>query len=298
MSVFIIEEIGLNHNGDLDIARKLIDVAAFAGCDAVKFQKRTPHLCVPDAQKHVMRDTPWGRMSYLDYRYRVEFEREVYDEIDRYCREKDIAWLASPWDIPSYEFLQHYTPSYCKIPSAMLTNHDLLHVVASGKQKTFISTGMSTMQEIEVAVNLFETHNCPFELMHCTSTYPMESEEANLRCIPMLRERFGCNVGYSGHERGLQITLAAVALGVTSVERHVTLDRTMWGSDHAASLEPGGLMKLVRDIRIIEAALGDGVKRVFDSELPIRKKLRGKRDDNGVVVVEQDGKKVTRSSVA
>jgi len=275
MPVFIIEEIGLNHNGDLDIAKKLIDVAAFAGCDAVKFQKRTPAVCVPESQKNVMRDTPWGRMTYLNYRYKVEFEKAEYDEIDRYCKEKNIDWLASPWDVQSFEFLQQYNLKCCKIPSAMLTNRKLLEAVALGGQLTYLSTGMSTMKEIEAAVGIFKYHDCSFELMHCVSTYPMGNEEANLYCIPMLQERFRCKVGYSGHERGLQISLAAVALGATSLERHVTLDRTMWGSDHAASLEPGGLMKFVRDARIIEKALGDGVKRVLESELPIREKLRG-----------------------
>jgi len=275
MPVFIIEEIGLNHNGDLDIAKKLIDVASFAGCDAVKFQKRTPAVCVPESQKKVMRDTPWGRMTYLDYRYKVEFEKAEYDEIDRYCQEKNIDWLASPWDVQSFDFLQQYNLKCCKIPSAMLTNRDLLEAVAGGGQRTYLSTGMSTMEEIAAAVAIFRSNDCPFELMHCVSTYPMENEEANLQCIPMLKEKFDCNVGYSGHERGLQISLAAVALGATSLERHVTLDRTMWGSDHAASVEPGGLIKFVRDARIIEKALGDGVKRVLESELPIRAKLRG-----------------------
>ncbi len=275
MPVFIIEEIGLNHNGELDIAKKLIDVTSFAGCDAVKFQKRTPAVCVPESQKNVMRDTPWGRMTYLNYRYKVEFEKAEYDEIDRYCKEKNIDWLASPWDVQSFDFLQQYDLKCCKIPSAMLTNRDLLEAVAGGGQRTYLSTGMSTMEEIAAAVAIFRSNDCPFELMHCVSTYPMENEEANLQCIPMLKEKFDCNVGYSGHERGLQISLAAVALGATSLERHVTLDRTMWGSDHAASVEPGGLIKFVRDARIIEKALGDGVKRVLESELPIRAKLRG-----------------------
>ena len=275
MPVFIIEEIGLNHNGDLDIAKKLIDVAAFAGCDAVKFQKRTPEICVPEAQKNVMRDTPWGRMTYLDYRYKVEFGKDEYGEINRYCKEKGVEWFASPWDVPSYEFLTTFDLKHVKIPSAMLTNVELLAAVASRKQSTLISTGMSTLEEVERAVAVFRSHHCPFELMHCVSTYPMANEDANLRCMGSLRERFRCDVGYSGHEKGLQISVAAVALGATSIERHVTLDRTMYGSDQAASLEPSGLIRLVRDIRIIEKALGDGQKRVLNKELPIREKLRG-----------------------
>jgi N-acetylneuraminate synthase len=288
MSVFIIAEIGLNHNGDVAIARKLIDIAAFSGCDAVKFQKRTPEICVPEAQKNVMRDTPWGLMTYLDYRYRVEFGKNEYDIIDKYCRSKGIQWFASPWDTESQQFLQSYDVQHYKIPSAKITDVALLEAVAATRRHTFISTGMSTMQEIEAAVTVFRKHACPLELMHCVSTYPMDNKEANISCIQTLREVFKCRVGYSGHERGLQITIAAVALGATSVERHVTLDRSMWGSDHAASLEPGGLLRLVRDIRVIEEAVGDGVKRVLQSEVPIRTKLRGDQPVQGDVVVVED----------
>lgn len=274
MKVFITAEIGINHNGDINISKKLIDVAAFASCDAVKFQKRNPKNCVPPEQENVMRETPWGLMTYLEYRYRVEFGEEEYNEIDRYCREKGIEWYASAWDVESQLFLRKYNLKYNKVASPMLTNTELLEIVAEEKKHTFISTGMSTMAEIEKAVDIFRKYDCPFELMHCSSSYPMSNEEANLRCIISLREKFGCNVGYSGHERGLQISVAAVALGATSLERHITLDRATYGSDQAASLEPQGLIRLVRDVRTIELALGDGVKRVYDSEKPIMERLR------------------------
>jgi len=274
MRVFITGEIGINHNGDINIAKKLIDVASFAGCDAVKFQKRNPKTCVPPKQANLMRETPWGSMTYLEYRYRLEFGEEEYDEIDRYCKDKDIQWYTSAWDIDSQLFLRKYNLRHNKIASAMLTNVKLLETVAEEKKQTFISTGMSTMDEIEKAVNVFRKYDCPFELMHCNSSYPINTEEANLRCIITLREKFGCNVGYSGHERGLQISLAAVALGATSLERHITLDRAMYGSDQAASLEPQGLIRLVRDVRIIEQAMGDGVKRLYESEKANLEKLR------------------------
>jgi len=294
MPVFIIEEIGINHNGDLDIAKKLIDTAVLAGCDAVKFQKRTPDVCVPEAQKNILRDTPWGNISYLDYRYHMEFGKHEFDTIDDYCKDRNISWFASVWDLESLEFMQHYQAGYYKIPSAMLCNIELLHGVAQTGVYTFISTGMSSLEEIDAAVAIFNRHRCPFELMHCVSTYPMENSDANLHCIETLRQRYHCNVGYSGHERGLQITLAAVALGATSIERHVTIDRTMYGSDQAASLEPSGLFKLVRDIRVIEKALGDGIKRVLDSEIPIRSKLRGDTDGQTTVTVVSDPKPVSR----
>jgi len=274
MRVFIIAEIGINHNGDINIAKKLIDMAAFVGCDAVKFQKRNPKSCVPPEQGSVIRETPWGLMAYLEYRYRVEFGEKEYDEIDHYCREKGIDWYASAWDVESQLFLRKYNLRHNKIASPMLTNIELLGIVAAEKKHTFVSTGMSTMVEIEKAVEIFKKYNCPFELMHCNSCYPMHNEEANLRCIVSLREKFGCNVGYSGHERGLQISLAAVALGATSLERHITLDRTAYGSDQAASLEMQGLLRLVRDVRIIEQAIGDGIKRVYDSEKPSLQRLR------------------------
>jgi N-acetylneuraminate synthase len=272
--VYIIAEIGINHNGDLTIAKRLIDTAVIAGCDAVKFQKRTPDICVPEEQKHKMRETPWGYITYLEYRHRVEFEEEEYKEIDRYCNEKGIDWLVSCWDIPSVDFMTSYNPVAYKIPSACLTDDALLNHINKKGRPVILSTGMSTMEEIEHAVSLID-HN-RLIITHTTSTYPCPARELNLLMIRTLAEKFQCPVGYSGHETGLQTTIAAVALGACLVERHITLDRAMWGSDQAASVEPGGLIRLVRDIRVIEQAMGDGVKRVWESEIPIREKLRCK----------------------
>jgi N-acetylneuraminate synthase len=269
----IIAEIGINHNGDLETAKKLIDVAAVAGCNAVKFQKRTPDLSVPPAQRQLMRETPWGIMTYLEYRHRVEFGREQYGEIDRYCKEKGILWFASCWDIPSVDFIEQFSPVCYKIASASLTDSKMLSYINKLGRPMIVSTGMSTMEEIRQAVSLVDRDR--LIITHTTSTYPCKPEELNLRMIPALRREFSCPVGYSGHEVGLQTTYAAVVLGACLVERHITLDRAMWGTDQAASVEPQGLLRLIRDIRIIELALGDGQKRVYDSELPSRKKLRG-----------------------
>lgn len=271
--VFIIAEIGINHNGDINIAKKLIDVASFAGCDAVKFQKRTPEICVPEERKNVMLETPWGRISYSEYREKVEFALDEYKEIDRYCREKDILWTASCWDVPSLDFIEKLSPHFHKVPSAQVTNIELLkHYKTIGKP-LLVSTGMSSMNELEKCAEILGK-DIPWIFLHCTSTYPAKTNELNLRCINSLEEKFKRMIGYSGHEVGLQITYAAVVMGAVVVERHITLDRSMWGSDQAASIEPGGLIRLVRDIRIIEEAMGDGLKRVYESELPIRKKLR------------------------
>ena len=269
---FVIGETGLNHNGDLDIAKKLIDTAALAGCDAVKFQKRTPELCVPLEQRNVMRETPWGLMTYMEYRYRVEFGIREYREIDRYCREKGIVWFASCWDKPSVDFMKRFELACFKIASASLTDDDLLRHTRSAGKPVLLSTGMSTMQQIRHAVSLLD----PDKLLitHSTSSYPCKATELNLHMIATLRKEFDYPIGYSGHEVGLQTTLAAVALGACMVERHITLDRAMWGSDQAASVEPVGLLRLVRDIRVIESALGDGVKQVYESELPLIGKLR------------------------
>lgn len=270
---YVIAEIGINHNGDLDIAKQLIEVAADAGCDAVKFQKRTPEICVPEDQKGQIRDTPWGQMTYLDYRYRVEFGREEYEEIGLHAAKHGVQWFASPWDVPSVEFLEKLDVVCHKVASASLTDDELLLAVKATGRPTIISTGMSTMDEIDHAVETFGTDN--LILLHTTSTYPCPEEESNLRTLTTLRDRFdGVQIGYSGHEKGLQVSLAAVALGAAVVERHVTLDRTMWGSDQSASLEPQGLAHLVRDIRIIETAMGDGVKRVFPGEIKPKEKLR------------------------
>jgi N-acetylneuraminate synthase len=271
---FIIAEIGINHNGDIDLTKKLIKVASDAGCHAVKFQKRNPDVCVPEHQKSVLRETPWGIITYLDYKYKVEFEKDEYDIIDQYCKELKIEWFASAWDLDSQDFLNQYDCNYNKIASAMLTNKDLLTVVAKEKKYTFISTGMSTMEEIRSAVQIFEKMECPFELMHCCSEYPTMPKDVNLKAMATLKNEFKCNVGYSGHEKGLQITLAAVAMGCSSVERHVTLDRTMFGTDQSASVEPKGLKILVRDIKIVCDAMGDGIKKVTDTEKNMAKKMR------------------------
>ncbi len=270
--VYVIGEIGINHNGDMSIARQLIDVAANAGCDAVKFQKRTPEICVPVEQQSKMRSTPWGEMTYLEYKHRVEFGEEEYAEIDRYCAQRGLQWFASPWDAPSVDFLERFDVVTHKVASASITDREMLRALAATGKPIILSTGMSELKEIDEAVEILGTER--LVILHATSTYPLPAEEANLRTIDTLRERYGVPVGYSGHERGLQISLAAVTLGACAVERHITLDRTMWGSDHAASLEPTGLQHLIRDIRVIESALGDGVKRVFPGEVEPRERLR------------------------
>ena len=272
---YIIAEIGINHNGSMETTKKLIDIAAVAGCDAVKFQKRNPDVCVPDHQKDIPRDTPWGTMSYIDYKYRMEFGQEEYDEIDSYCKSKGIEWSASPWDMDSLDFLLQYDIPFLKIPSAMITNEELMRASAKSGKEIIFSTGMSTLEETDQAVEWMRQENADFSILHCNSTYPAPLEDLNLKCIETLRERYNCEVGYSGHEFRLGTTVASVYLGATIIERHITLDRTMWGSDHLASVEPQGLIKLVKGIRELEIALGDGHKRVTDGELPVRKKLRG-----------------------
>ena len=269
----IIAEIGINHNGDLNIAKKLIDIAAVAGCNSVKFQKRNPDVCVPEHQKSVMRDTPWGRMTYLAYKYKVEFGKEEYDEIDRYCKEKQIQWTASPWDLDSLNFLVSYDVPYLKMPSAMLTNNELMQAAVDTGKKVIASTGMSTLEETDRAVEILK--GTEYALLHCNSTYPAPIDELNLNCIKTLKDRYNCEVGYSGHEFRLGTTVASIYLGATIIERHITLDRTMWGSDHMSSVEPQGLIKLVKGVRELEMALGDGEKKVTEGEKPIRKKLRG-----------------------
>ena len=272
MSLFFIAEIGINHNGDMKVCKKLIDLAVLAGCDAVKFQKRDIQSVYSQEFLDGFRESPWGK-TQRDQKIGLEF-KEDYQEIDNYCKAKNINWFASAWDLKSQTFLKQFNCKYNKIASAMLVNLKLLKMVSEEKKYTFISTGLSTMDDIEKAVKIFRENNCPFELMHCVSTYPMKSSDANLKTIITLKEKFKCKVGYSGHETGLSISLAAAALGATSVERHITLDRAMYGSDQAASLAPPGLKKLVPEIRRIETALGDGVKRVLKEEIPIAKKLR------------------------
>ena len=272
--VFIVAEIGINHNGDVELAKKMIDVAKNVGCDAVKFQKRTIEKVYSKEVLDSPRDSPWGKTT-REQKLGIEFGRKEYDEIDKYCFLHDMEWYASAWDVDSQKFLRQYNLKHNKIASAMLTHHKLLETVAEEKKLTFISTGMSTMDEVRKAVEIFKKYDCPFELMHCNSAYPMDISEANLLCIPALKKEFNCNVGYSGHEvAGYLVCVSAVLLGATSIERHMSLDRTLYGSDQVASLEPLGWTRLVRDIRKIKQILGDGKKRIWDSELPAKEKLR------------------------
>jgi len=278
--VYIIAEIGINHNGSLDVAKRLIDEAVQAGVDAVKFQKRTPELCTPRDQWHLERDTPWGRMSYINYRHMIELGIDEYGAIDSYCREKGIDWFVSCWDEEAVDFMEQFDPGVYKFASASLTDHDLIARVKRTGRPYILSTGMSTMSEITAAIDKFGTDN--LMVAHSTSAYPCPPQELNLRMVETLMDLYpDTPIGYSGHETGLATTVAAVALGACFVERHFTLDRAMWGSDHAASVEPQGMQKLVRDIRDLELGLGDGVKRVYESEMGAMKRLRRK---SGVVV--------------
>jgi N-acetylneuraminate synthase len=271
--VYVIAEIGLNHNGDVELAKQLIDVAADSGAQAVKFQKRTPAISTPEHMKNTPRDTPWGTMTYLEYRYRVEFDREQYIEIGDYATLRGLSWFASPWDEVAVDFLEDLGVVAHKVASASVTDIAMLTALAATGKPIILSTGMSTLEQIDRAVETLGVDN--LVILHATSTYPLPPEEANLRMITTLKERYaGVPIGYSGHERGLQISLGAVALGAVAVERHITLDRTMWGSDHAASLEPVGFEHLVRDIRVLGEALGDGVKRIYPGELAPLAKLR------------------------
>jgi N-acetylneuraminate synthase len=271
--VFVIAEIGINHNGSVDIAKEMIRGAKAAGCDAVKFQKRTPEICVPKEQWNVERETPWGRMKYIDYRYKVEFGKKEYGEIDKYCKGLGILWFASCWDVESVNFIEQFDLALYKTASASLTDTELLERHSKLNKPVIISTGMSTMEEIENSVNKFGLEN--LLIAHSTSAYPCKYEELNLKMVTTLRNKYLTTpIGYSGHETGLSPTWAAVALGASFVERHITLDRAMWGTDQAASVEIEGFHRLVRNIRDIEAALGDGIKKVYESELGSRKKLR------------------------
>jgi N-acetylneuraminate synthase len=269
---YLAAEIGINHNGDLEIARKLIDAAVRAGCDAVKFQKRTPEICVPPEQRATVRQTPWGEMSYLDYRERIEFGAAEFGAIDEYCRHEGIDWFASPWDEPSVDFLEQFDPVAHKVASATLTDPALLKAIRGTGRTVVMSTGMSSLEQIDDAVDLLGTDR--LLITHCTSSYPCPPDELNLRMIETLRDRYPCPIGYSGHEVGLPTTVAAIALGACYVERHITLDRAMWGSDHAASVEPEGFARLAKYVRVTEAALGDGEKRVYESERPLMQRLR------------------------
>lgn len=270
--VYVVAEIGINHNGDLNLAKRLIDAAMLAGVDAVKFQKRTPELCVPEDQRDKKRETPWGYISYLEYRYKVEFGESEYAAIDAYCKERELDWFVSVWDEPSVDFMQAFDPVCYKIPSAALTDHALLRRVRAEGVPVLLSTGMSTMEQIDAAVEVVGTDD--LLLNHATSTYPCDPDELNLRAIHTLRERFPCPIGYSGHEVGLVPSAVAVALGACALERHITLDRAMWGSDQAASVEPHGFQTLVKYVRVTERALGDGRKQVYGSEQDSLRKLR------------------------
>lgn len=269
---YIIAEIGINHNGDMDTAKQMILSAKETGADAVKFQKRTPELCVPQDQRDIMRETPWGYITYMAYREKVEFDHSEYQEIDRYCREIGIDWFVSVWDETAVDFIEQFDPICYKLPSASLTDHNLLRKVRETGKPMIISTGMSTAEQIEAAVKVVGLKD--LAILHSTSAYPCEPDELNLRMIPVLKSKFDCPIGYSGHEVGLIPSVVAVGLGANIVERHFTLDRAMWGSDQAASVEPGGFRKLVKYIRVTEMSLGDGVKHVYESEKSSMKKLR------------------------
>jgi N-acetylneuraminate synthase len=272
--VFITAEIGINHNGDLNIAKKLIDVASEAGCDAVKFQKRTIEKVYSKKVLDSPRENPWGNTT-REQKNGLEFSLKQYKIIDAYCKKKKIAWYISCWDVDSQISMRVFKTKYNKVASAMLVNEKLLNKIAEEKKHTFISTGMSTIKQIEKAVKIFQKHKCKFELVHSHSAYPMPEHEANLNVIQRLKKQFKCQVGYSGHEKsGYLVCVIAAALGVSSIERHITLDRTMYGSDQASSLEPSGLNRLVRDLRMVDNVLGDGKKRIWESEIPAMKKLR------------------------
>ncbi len=274
MSLFLIAEIGINHNGDMKIAKELINAAADAGFDAVKFQKRTIDKVYTQEFLDSPRESPWGTTQRAQ-KEGLEFTAQDYKEIDRYCKEKGLQWTASAWDLDAQMFLQQFNCAFNKVASPMLGHIPLLKLIASEGKKTFVSTGMSTLEEIDVVVKIFKDANCPFELMHCNSTYPMKEEDANLLCIPMLKNRYGVNVGYSGHESSLiKVCTSAVALGATSLERHITLDRAMYGSDQAASIETHALVNFVETMRAIPGILGTGHKTLCEAEIKTREKLR------------------------
>ena len=273
MSIFITAEIGINHNGDMSICKELIDVAADSGCDAVKFQKRDINKVYTEDFLDSPRESPWGETQRAQ-KTGLEFGLDEYIEIDSYCKDRKIEWFASAWDLNSQEFLQRFNCKYNKIASAMIIYEDLLKMVAKEGKHTFISTGMTSYDDIQKAVDIFKKERCSFELMHTVSTYPMKDENANLNMIKTLQEKYQCNVGYSGHEVGLAISCAAATLGITSLERHITLDRSMYGSDQSASVEPSGLRNLVGSVRKIEVAMGDGIKKIIKAEIPIATNLR------------------------
>lgn len=272
---YLIAEIGINHNGDIQIAKKLIDAAFSCQWDCIKFQKKNPDICVPREQKDIIKDTPWGKMSYLEYKHKLEFGKKEYDYIDKYCKEKPISWAASVWDIDSLNFIKNYDVPFIKIPSAKLSDSQLLKSAAKTKMTIILSTGMSTLDEIDSAVDALRRNSANFILMHTNSNYPAKLEELNLNCIKTLKERYKCEVGYSGHEYGLEPTVFAVALGAMVIERHIAIDHNMWGTDQSSSIEPMGMDMLYKRIRNIKQILGDGIKNISKGELPVRNKLRG-----------------------
>jgi len=272
---YLIAEVGINHNGDIGIAKKLIDASFACQWDCVKFQKKDPDICVPDHQKNSPKETPWGKMTYLEYKKRMEFGKKEYDYIDRYCKEKPINWTASAWDLPSLEFINNYNVSFIKIPSAKITDEELLTQAAKTGKPLVVSTGMSTIEEIDRAVSILDKYSTQYVLMHCNSAYPAPIDEINLKCIQTLNNRYNCPIGYSGHEYDLEPTIYAAALGARIIERHITLDHKMWGTDQASSVEVMGMDILRKRIRNIDLILGDGEKRVTFSEEEVRKKLRG-----------------------
>lgn len=274
MKTFVIAEIGINHNGDMNLVKKLIDVAVEAGCSAVKFQKRTIDKVYTEEYLNSFRESPWGT-TQREQKEGLELTLEEYKEVDEYCKEKRIDWFASAWDVDSQVFLQQFNLKYNKVASAMLVNEELLKTIAKEGRYTFISTGMSSYEEIDKAVNIFKEEGCPFELMHCNSTYPMENKDANLKLIEELRNKYKCKVGYSGHENGILVSVCAVALGATSIERHITLDKKLYGSEQKASIEPEELKMMVKNIIEVEEILGDGKKILSDAELKVKEKLRG-----------------------
>ena len=276
---YIIAEIGINHTGSLDEAKKLIDVAAFAGCNVVKFQKRNPDVAVPEEQKHLPKDTPWGQMTYIEYKHRMEFGKAEYDEIDKYCKEKEIEWTTSVWDLDSVEFMKQYKVPFIKIPSAKITDLELVRESTKSFPRIIISTGMSTVDEILSAANIIREELKGKQkpgMLHCNSTYPAPIEELNLSGIRTLQQSFpDFEIGYSGHEFRIGTTVASIYLGASIIERHITLDRSNWGSDQLSSVEPQGLVKLVKGIRELEQAYGDGIINVTESEKEVKRKLRG-----------------------
>ena len=273
-SIFIIAEIGINHNGDIELAKKLIDAAAQAGCDAVKFQKRTPEICVPEKMKTIMRKTPWGIMTYLEYKKKIEFNENEYDLIENYCKQRDIAWSASAWDLESLRFLDRYNLPFNKVASALATHLEFLHEVAKKRILTYVSVGMCDDGDIDAIVEIFRSHSCPLVLMHTISTYPAQDKDLNLKMIQTMSKKYNLPVGYSGHESSVSPSVVAASLGAVAIERHITLDRSMWGTDHSASLEPSGLNQLVGAIRKVPIVLGDGVKKIVEGELEAAKKMR------------------------